>query len=81
MSALEDVNTLEQAAAYLKTDEAKVTRLKGEGRLGFIKIGRVTHYTRQDLEEFVKSNRTPAARSNPHGLSDTSLARVRGRAA
>jgi excisionase family DNA binding protein len=81
MSALEDVNTLEQAAAYLKLAPAKVTRLRGEHKIGFIKQGNTVTYPREALEAFVKANQIAASPPNPHGLSDSSLARIRGRAA
>ena len=81
MRTLEDVNSLEEAAGYLCMTPAKLTRLRYNKKIGFSKEGNLVTFTREVILAYVKTNTTAAAPANPHGLSDASLARVRGRAA
>ena len=79
MSSLDDVNTVDQVAAYLKITPAKVTRLRYEHKIGFLKNGNVVTYPREAIEAYVKANTTDAAPANPHGLSNAGLSRMRSR--
>lgn len=76
MSALDDVNTLSQAAAYLKKPEPKVRRLALDGKLGYLKTGRDLTFPRAALEAFVADNTTLPLPPNKHGLTDASLKRI-----
>ncbi|WP_165791116.1 helix-turn-helix domain-containing protein [Cryobacterium zongtaii] len=77
MTSLDDVNSMEQAAAYLKVDEAKIRRLVYQQKIGCLKSGRALTFPRAALEAYVERYQTAALPANPHGLSDAGLRRVR----
>ena len=70
MTTLHDINTLEQAAAYLCVKPATLTRLRLQGKIGFLRTGRTVTYLRGHLEEYVKGNTIEAVViPNPWGLA------------
>lgn len=79
MSALEDVNTLEEAAAYLKIDPAALRRLATgpKPKIGSLKQGRALTFPREVIEAYIEEHTVKAAPGNPFGLTDASLRRVR----
>lgn len=77
MTTLDEINTVDQVADYLHIPPAKVTRLKGEGKIGYLKMGKSVMYPRAAVEAFVVANTVEALPANPHGLTDSSLRRVR----
>ena len=81
MSALEDVNTLEQAAEYLKATEAELKSLVRQGKIGSLKHGRTITFLRADIDTYVEKYRTPATPPNPFNMTTASSRRIRGRAA
>lgn len=75
---LEDVNSLEQAAEYLKVTPEKLRRMARAKELGHIKTGRQYLFPREALEIYVKEHtveRLPPS-VNPWGISDRSLRRL-----
>ena len=79
MSALEEVNTLEEAAAFLKITPAALRRLTTgpSPKIGFLKSGRALTFPRAAVEAYVEAHTVNAAPPNPFGLTDASLRRVR----
>ncbi|MGH9074055.1 MAG: helix-turn-helix domain-containing protein [Acidimicrobiales bacterium] len=49
--------TTDQAAQYLQVSVRTVKNLMGDGRVAYVKIGRVTRIHRQDLDEYIARNR------------------------
>jgi excisionase family DNA binding protein len=69
---LEDVNTADQAAQYLKLTTDKLKALARRGEIGHIRAGRSYLFTRAAIEEWLKRN-TRALRlppKPPHGLTE-----------
>ncbi|WP_374010053.1 helix-turn-helix domain-containing protein [Leifsonia sp. LS-T14] len=66
---LDDINSLEEAAAYLKLTERKVAELARLRRLGAIKEGRRWLFPRAAVLEYVERNTravvTPGPRARP----------------
>ena len=82
MSELDDINTLEQAAAYLKIEPTKLRRLVNQWKIAFLKQGHRLTFPRVALEAYVQTNTTnlPAPPPNPWGLTPGALRNVqRGR--
>jgi excisionase family DNA binding protein len=73
---LEDINTLEQTAEYLKLTEYQVKQLAYKGKLGYIKAGNTRTFPREAIEAYVRDNIVPPKPSNPHGLTDASWRRI-----
>ena len=81
MSDLEDINTLEQTAEYLKLTEYQVKELVRHGKIGSVKVGRTRTFPRQAIEAFIDQNTIAPKPPNPHGLTDASWRRIqRGKA-
>lgn len=76
MSALADINSLEEAAEYLRLTPEAIVRLARAKKLGSIKIGRTRTFPREALEEFAAAN-TVKAEPNAWGLTDSSLRGIR----
>lgn len=74
---LDDVNTVEQAAAYLKVTPPTVRGLASKKRIGHLKTGRVLTFTREALEEYVRLHQVAPVAPNPFGLTDASARRLR----
>lgn len=53
-ATLDDLNTPDQAMAYLKVSRDTLNRLCRLGRLGFVKVGKERRYTREHLVDFVR---------------------------
>ena len=81
MNALEDVNSLEQAAGFLKVDEAKLRRLVGQRKIAVLKQGHTLTFPREALEAYVAKYTTPVSATEPWGMTTASARRIRGRAA
>jgi excisionase family DNA binding protein len=77
MSQIEDVNTIEQVAEYLHLQPRKVADMARQKRIGSVKEGRVVTITREDVLEYLASNRRSPLPANPYGLTDASLRRIR----
>lgn len=69
MSDLEDINTLEQTAEYLKLTEYQVKQLVSNGKIGSMKVGRARLFPKASIEAFVKANTTEPTPPPPHGLT------------
>jgi excisionase family DNA binding protein len=76
MDPLDDVNSIEQAAAYLKIDEAQLRRLVAAQKIGSLKSGRTVTFPRAAIEAYVEKYQTAALPGNPNGLTDASWRRV-----
>jgi len=79
---LEDMNTADQAADYLKLTADKLKALARRGEIGHIRAGRTYLFPRGAIEEWVqrntKSAQVPVA--PPRGLNDGAWRNVqRGR--
>ena len=87
MSALDDVNTLEDVnsqdatAAYLKIEPEKLRRLVNQKRIACLKQGNRLTFPRAAILTYVEANTIAATPPNMHGLTDASARRIRGRAA
>lgn len=79
MTGLHDVNSLDEAAAYLRVPPSALARLARAGKIGSLKTGKTRTFPRECLEAYVAENTTPATPPNPHGLTDRAAARIRGR--
>lgn len=77
MSDLDDVNTVEQTAAYLKIEVQALRRFANAGKIGSLKQGRTLTFTREAIEAYVESNTKLAAPANPWALTDASLRKIR----
>src|SRR5262249_47954129 len=55
---------LDDAAKLLSVSSRTVRQLAHDGTLGCVRIGRRLLFTREDLEEWVQSRRTPARPAN-----------------
>jgi excisionase family DNA binding protein len=77
MSQLEDINTIEEVAEYLRLQPRKVADMARQKRIGSVKEGLVVTITREDVLEYLSSNRRAPLPANPFGLTDASLRRVR----
>lgn len=77
MSALEDINSAEQTADYLKISVDALKRLAYQKKIGSLKQGRTLTFPRAVVEAYVEANVSPATPANPFGLTDASLRRVR----
>ncbi|WP_166788709.1 helix-turn-helix domain-containing protein [Cryobacterium sp. HLT2-28] len=79
MSELDDINTIEQTAEYLKIETTKLRRLVNQKKIAFLKQGHVLTFPRAAVEAYVESNTTAAIPPNTWGLTDASARRIRGR--
>ncbi|TFC00252.1 MULTISPECIES: helix-turn-helix domain-containing protein [unclassified Cryobacterium] len=82
MGELDDINSLEQAAEYLKIEPTKLRRLVSQRKIAYLKQGNKITFPRAAIEAYVTANTTqlPEAPPNPWGLTESSLRRVqRGR--
>lgn len=78
---LDEVNTIDQAAAFLKIEPAQLRRLVGSQKIGSLKSGRTLTFPREAIEAYVEKYQSKPLPANPHGLTNVSAARIRGRAA
>jgi excisionase family DNA binding protein len=74
---LDAINSIEETAAFLKLTEYQVKQLAYNGKLGYIKSGRTRTFPREAIEAYVEANKVAPTPPNPHGLTDSSLRRVR----
>lgn len=77
---LDDVNSLQEAADYLRITPEALVRLARSQKIGAMKQGRSWTFPRAAIEDYVTAHTTPARPANPHGLTDRSLANLRRRA-
>ena len=77
MTALDDVNSIEEAAAYLRVQPAALVRLARTHKIAFLKSGRALTFTREALEAYRTVHEVPAVAANPFGLTDASTRRMR----
>ncbi len=57
MSTVDELMTVEEAAAYLRTEKRFVRRLVAERRIAFHKVGKFVRFRRSDVEAFVEAGR------------------------
>ena len=81
MSALDEISTLEQAASFLKVNEAKLRRLVNARKIAVLKQGHTLTFPRAALEAYVEKYTTPVTAPEPWGMTTTSARRIRGRSA
>lgn len=74
---LDDVSTLNEAAAYLKVSPKALANLARAGKIGSLKQGRERTFPRAVIDAYVTANTVEATPPNPHGLTDAALSRVR----
>lgn len=77
MSALEDVNDIDAAAAYLKVPKGTLVGLARRREIGYLKSGRQLTFPREALEAYVESHKMPAVVGNPYGLTESAARRLR----
>lgn len=77
--SLEDVNTLEEAAAHLRitTDALRRLTTGPTPKIGFLKSGRELTFPREVIEAYIEAHTVKASPGNPFGLTDASMRRVR----
>lgn len=78
MSHLDEVSSLEEAAAYLKMEPTKLRRLAVQRKVGCIRAGRQVLFPRAAIEAYVKENTVEAAplSVNRYGISDSAYQRL-----
>jgi len=77
-ATLDDLNTPDQAMAYLKVSRDTLNRLCRLGRLGYVVVGKERRYTREHLTDFVRrQTRTAHAASGPAAGNVTRIGRPR----
>jgi excisionase family DNA binding protein len=76
VSELEDVNTVDQVAAYLHLEPRKVAQLARQRKIGSVKEGATVLITREDVVEYLAANRRAPLPPNPFGFTDATLRRI-----
>lgn len=77
-AALDDLNTPDQAMAYLKVSRDTLNRLCRLGRLGYVVVGKERRYTREHLVDFVRrQTRIAHAATGPAAGNVTRIGRPR----
>ncbi|WIE60765.1 helix-turn-helix domain-containing protein [Curtobacterium sp. MCLR17_032] len=78
MSDLQDMNTADEAAEYLRLTPDRLKRMARSKEIGHIRAGRNYIFPR-DAIELWKTEHTiaPLPTTNPWGVSDSSLRRLR----
>jgi excisionase family DNA binding protein len=78
MPHLDEISSLEEAAAYLKVEPAKLRRLALQKKISCIRAGRQYLFPRAAVEAYVKRNTLEAVPDSGHryGLSDTAYRRL-----
>jgi len=79
---LDDMNTADQAAKYLKLAPEKLKRLARAREIGHVKAGRTYLFSREAIQEWLRRNSREAKPeiSNPYGLTDRAWQNIqRGR--
>lgn len=78
MSDLQDMNTADEAAEYLRLTPDKLKRMARSKQIGHIKSGRDYIFPRQAIADWVTANTVEHIPTvNPWGISDSSLRRIR----
>ena len=78
MSDLQDMNTADEAADYLRLTPDKVKRMARAKQIGHIRSGRDYIFPRESIEDWKKQHTIePLPSTNAWGLSDSSLRRLR----
>ena len=69
---LDDVNTADQAADYLKLTADKLKGMARRGEIGHIRAGRSYLFSRVAIAEWVERNTKPPRepKTPPHGLTE-----------
>lgn len=75
MSELEEVFTLEETAAKLKTEPKTLESLtRGlTPKIGFLRTGRVKTFPASAIQAYIDAYKVDAAPPNPYGVSDGAL--------
>lgn len=76
-AVLEDVNSLDATAEYLKLSTTKLVRLARSLRIGHVKDGHDYTFTRAHIDAYVKAHTINPLPANPHGLTASSTRRIR----
>jgi excisionase family DNA binding protein len=78
MSDLQDMNTADEAADYLRLTPNKLKQMARSKQIGHIRAGRDYIFPRSAIEAWKTENTVdPLPTSNPWGISDSSLRRLR----
>lgn len=78
MSELQDMNTADEAADYLRLTPDKLKRMARAKQIGHIKNGRDYIFPREAIVKWKTDNTVePLPTANPWGISDSSLRRLR----
>lgn len=80
VSVLEEVNSLESTAEYLKLSPRKVRNLANSKQLGHIREGQTLTFPRDAIEAYKEAHTIAAIPVAPHGLTRSAARRVRGAA-
>jgi excisionase family DNA binding protein len=78
MSDLQDMNTADEAAEYLRLTPDKIKRMARSKQIGHIRAGRDYIFPREAIMQW-KTDHTvdPLFTTNTWGISDSSLRRIR----
>jgi excisionase family DNA binding protein len=78
MPHLDEVSSLEEAAAYLKIEPAKLRRLALHKKIAYIRAGRQYLFPRDAIDAFVTENSVEAVplQVNRYGLADSAYQRL-----
>lgn len=74
---LQDVNSLEETAEYLRISPTVLKNLARSQKIGSLKQGRAITFPRKVIEAYIAGNTIEQAGPNPWGLTDASLRRSR----
>ena len=74
---LAPINSADEAAAYLRISRPFLLALARRGKIGALKQGQAWTFPAEAIEAYVESNTRNALPANPHGLTDSSLRRVK----
>lgn len=84
MSALEElagINSLEETAAFLRIEPAKLKRFAQARKIAHVKQGATYTFTNEAVDAYVNANITPATPPNAWGFTDASARRLSRRSA
>jgi len=78
---LNDINSLEETAAYLKIDNPDILRRMARAKkIGFIKQGAKYVFPRDVVLTYIEKNTVTQTMPHPSGMTESSLKRLRASA-
>lgn len=72
MKPLEDINPLEDTAAYLKVSSANLAQMARDQRIGAMKIGCRWVFPKSVIEAYIEADTGPVPKANNFDLTDRS---------